>query len=119
MKKILIIDDDQDLLFGLTALLTNKGYKIKTISEGHNAPDEILNFYPDVILLDLHLKDTDGRLVCRELKSNSKTKNIPILMISSDTDLAKIAADCPADAIMEKPLVLITLYNQLESLIAV
>jgi DNA-binding response OmpR family regulator len=116
MKKVLIIDDDLDLLYGLTALLTNKGYKIKTVSEGSEISEATIGFYPDVILLDLHLKDTDGRKVCRELKSNSKTKNIPILMISSDIDLSKKVADCPVDAMMEKPITLISLYDKLEAL---
>ena len=116
MKKILIIDDDHDLLFGLTALLTNKGYNIMTLSEAQEACDAAVHFHPDVILLDLHLKDGDGRQICRELKSNNKTKSVPILMISSDVELSKIVEDCPVDALMEKPLTLISLYNKLESL---
>jgi len=116
MKKVLIIDDDLDLLYGLTALLTNKGYKIKTISEGSEVSKATINFFPDVILLDLHLKDTDGRKLCMELKSNSKTKNIPILMISSDIDLATKVAGFPVEATMEKPITLINLYNKLEAL---
>ena len=116
MKKILIIDDDQDLLYGLTALLTNKGYKIKTIAYGHEAPKASINFDPDVILLDVHLADSDGRDICHALKSNSKTKHIPILMISADVEVKEITADCPADAFMAKPLSLISLYNKLESL---
>ena len=118
MKKILIVDDDEDLLYGLTALLTNKGYKIKTVAEGREVPNAMLTFFPDVILLDLHLKDGDGRQLCHALKGNNRTKNIPILMISSDTQLAEIVADCPVDATMEKPITLINLYNKLESLTA-
>jgi DNA-binding response OmpR family regulator len=118
MKKILIIDDDKDLLQALSALLSNKGYQIRTVQDGRQADLATINFDPDVILLDVHLPHADGRVICQELKKNFKTGHIPILMISSDTELGEIMAICPADAFMAKPLSLASLYNKLECLTA-
>ena len=118
MKKILIVDDDRDLLFGLKALLTNKGYQIMTIAEGLSAPNTTLNFNPDLILLDVHLSDSDGRKICRELKANKNTKHIPILMISADNDDKDVIDGCKAEGFMTKPLSLNSLYINVEQLTA-
>src|SRR5215471_8030775 len=116
MKKILIVDDDKDLLYGLTALLTNKGYKIKTIDDGRQARLATLDFTPDVIMLDVHFPNSDGRDICALLKEDKKTRDIPILMISGDSEAKEVMADCPADAFMVKPISLAALYNKLETL---
>ena len=118
MKKILIVDDDKDLLFGLKALLTNRGYSIKTIDNGLSASDTTITFNPDLIMLDVHLADADGIKICFELKNNSRTRHIPILMISADTDDREVIECCPADAFMAKPLSLISLYNKVEIMTA-
>ena len=118
MKKILIVDDDKDLLVGLNALLTNKGYKIKTIAEGLSASDMTQNFNPDLILLDVHLADSDGIQICFELKNNSRTRHIPILMISADSEDGEVIDHCPADGFMAKPLSLLSLYKTVESMTA-
>jgi len=118
MKKILIIDDDKDLLYGLNAILKNKGYEIKTLADGTLARGAVKNFIPDVILLDVNLAKVDGRDICKEFKHNDQTSHIPILMISADSEAGEVMNKCPADAFMAKPLSLILLYNKIESLIA-
>jgi two-component system, OmpR family, phosphate regulon response regulator PhoB len=118
MKKILIVDDDRDLLYGLNALLTNRGYSIKTIADGLSASDTTLNFNPDLIMLDVHLADSDGIKICFELKNNSRTSHIPILMISADSEDKEVIECCPADGFMAKPLSLISLYKKVESMTA-
>jgi DNA-binding response OmpR family regulator len=114
MKKVLIVDDDKDLLFGLAALLTNKGYRILTVDDGNQAPYTTMAFHPDVIILDVHMPNADGLTICESLKSNSMTSHIPILMISADAEIRDIMPNCHADAFMSKPLRLISLYQHLE-----
>ena len=116
MKRILIVDDDKDLLYGLTALLTNKGYKIKTVDDGRMASWITKDFTPDLILLDLNFPNADGKDICHRLKEDSKTRHIPILMISGDSEAKDALIDCPVDAFMAKPLNLVCLYNKLEAL---
>jgi len=116
MKKLLIIDDDKDLLKVLNALLVNKGYEIKTLSDGAKATAVVPDFRPDLIVLDVHLVNIDGRDICYQLKHNTDTKDIPILMISADTDIKEIINKCPANDFIGKPLNLASLYDKIESM---
>jgi DNA-binding response OmpR family regulator len=118
MKKILIVDDDSDLLYGLNALLTNKGYKIKTLDEGSTAIPVIEEFHPDIILLDVNLPGMDGRKICRLIKHNSMTMHIPIIMISANTEREDVTEVCDADDFMGKPFSLRSLYSKIETLTA-
>jgi DNA-binding response OmpR family regulator len=118
MKKVLIIDDDKDLLNGLKALLSNKGYNIQTVSEGASALPATRDFRPDAIILDVHMPDLGGKEICQQLKQNKATRKIPIIMISADSDERDILKNCPADEFLEKPFSLRMLYSKLEALTA-
>ena len=117
MKRILIVDDDKDLLFGLTSLLINKGYKVRTLEQGQLVLQEIKAFHPDLILLDVHLKDTNGREICQMLKQNFTTRNIPVILISGDKEKPDNGDTSGADLFLQKPFSLRILYAKLESLI--
>ena len=116
MKKILIVDDDKDLLYNLKALLTNKGYQIKTIEDGSKALPVSEVFCPDVILMDVHIDKVDGREICKMLKHNQSTSHIPVIMISADAVKKDIIETYQADDFMEKPFSLRILYSKLESI---
>jgi len=118
MKKVLIIDDDKDFLFCLRAILAHKGYQTKALEKGSQAMDATLSFTPDVIVLDVHLEEVDGRDVCRELKDDKNTRGIPIIMISANNEKSEVLDRCNPEVFMNKPLNLISLYRQLESLTA-
>lgn len=118
MKKILIVDDDLDLLDGLNSLLSNKGYQIKTLSDGATALPVSQAFHPDAIILDVNLPGINGKEVCRRLKQDYQTKCIPIIMISADADQKDIWATCQADEFLEKPFSLRILFSKLESITA-
>ncbi len=118
MKRILIIDDDPDLLNGLRALLTNKGYMTKILQDGNLTVGETEFFHPDIILMDVHIGQVDGREICLQLKHNKKTKHIPVIMISADANQHEIISKYEADDFMEKPFSLRILYSKLESLTA-
>ncbi|PWU02861.1 MAG: hypothetical protein C5B52_04445 [Bacteroidetes bacterium] len=118
MKKVLIIDDDKDFLYCLKAILKHKGYDTEVIEDGTQARKVTLNFGPDVIVLDVHLDVVDGRDVCRALKANEQTKSIPIIMISANNEKKEILEKCTPEVFMNKPINLISLYRQLETLTA-
>jgi len=96
MKKyyeILLVDDRKENLELLSSFLANKGYKIRTALNGEIALGTIKAKKPDLILLDIEMPGMNGYEVCQELKSNSKTENIPIIFISAHDDIeAKIQA---------------------------
>jgi DNA-binding response OmpR family regulator len=58
---------------------------------------------PDLILLDLHMPDIDGRDVCKQLKARARTRRIPVIMVSANKDTPAIATDAGAEAFVLKP----------------
>lgn len=102
-KKILIIDDDQDILEPLSLLLEDDGYKIMTTPKGDMAYTKVIEFKPDLILLDLLLSGSDGRKICKKLKADKVTKNIPIIMMSAHPGAKVDAKASGADAFIAKP----------------
>lgn len=87
-KRVLILDDDDDILNILSILLLENGYEIQTLSSGENIFQEIKEFAPDLVVMDVMLADMDGRKICRELKSSYDTKTLPVILISGTHDLA-------------------------------
>jgi len=87
-KKILILDDDNDILEVLFLLLTDTGYQIKTLSCGNTVFDDIKDFRPDLILMDVMLAGLDGRSICRSIKENYLTCFLPVILISGTHNLA-------------------------------
>lgn len=103
-KKILVIDDDVDILDALQVMLEMSDYIVETSTkDGEYIDKRIKVFKPDLILLDVLLSGTDGRHLCKRLKANEKTKHIPIVMISAHPDAEKSALEAGADAFLPKP----------------
>src|SRR5580704_3707749 len=75
-ERILVVDDEEDLLELIHYNLGKEGYQVRCVSTGEGALDEAKVFLPDLILLDLMLPAVDGLGVCRILKSNPQTQHI-------------------------------------------
>jgi len=88
-KKILIVDDDNDILEILSLLLIGDGYQIKTLTSGETLFEDIKYYQPDLILMDVMLAGMDGRSICRSIKENDLTSLLPVILISGTHDLAK------------------------------
>jgi len=82
-KKILIIDDVYSELQLLQNVLAPLGHEIVTAMTGEEGEEKIHSENPDVVVLDVVLPDKNGFQVCRDVKANEKTKNIPIILVSS------------------------------------
>lgn len=84
-EKILLVDDDPDILDALTMILESKGYQVVTARDGVEGLANLKAEKPDVMILDLLMPKMDGFAVCRELQDPrwSKFKDIPILILSS------------------------------------
>ena len=97
MFKILVIDDDADLLFLGSTMLRQKGYDVFSLARPENIPEVVRSFQPDLILLDIKLGDRDGRDICFELKNNLVTKQIKVILYSAfpetSIDVLKYGAD--------------------------
>jgi len=115
--KVLIIDDDIDALKILQKILTRENYEVEVLSQWHDAFTLVNTFKPQVILLDILLSGIDGRHISKQLKSNEQTRNIPIILITANPDIAKNIGTSGADDFLEKPFTKEELINKIEKLV--
>lgn len=104
-EKILIVDDKADILELVGYNFIQDAYQVKVVLTGEQAVKEAADNPTDLILLDLKLPGLEGLRVCRELKSNSKTRHIPIIMLSAKGEDADIVSglELGADDYILKP----------------
>ena len=89
-KKILIVEDDPSLLKLQSIILLNGGYEVEATMSGDTALQLVSEKTPDLVLLDVRLPGINGFQVCKQIRANPKTKNIPIVFLSaknSDEDI--------------------------------
>ena len=103
MSRILVIDDDLDILSVMEILLSMKGCNVEVTARGENTFPKIESFKPDLILLDVLISGYDGRIICKQLKSNEETRHIPVIMFSAHPGAAATIADYGADDFISKP----------------
>ena len=84
--KILIVEDERDIADLLRYNLQESGFKTDYVRNGADALQRAIEKTPDLILLDLMLPEVDGMIVCRLLKNDPRTKNIPIVMVTAKTE---------------------------------
>jgi DNA-binding response OmpR family regulator len=112
-KKILIADDDQAIVESLEMVLEMADYTVKSTVDGRVIP-MMKKEKPDLLLLDIWMSGTDGREICKKLKKNKKTKDIPIIMISASRDIKKSTEDAGADDFLEKPFEVDSLLEKIQ-----
>ena len=84
--KILIVEDERDIADLLRYNLQEAGFKTDYVRNGAEALQQAIDKTPDLILLDLMLPEVDGMIVCRLLKNDPRTKDIPIVMVTAKTE---------------------------------
>jgi DNA-binding response OmpR family regulator len=117
--RILIVEDADSIRHMIEALLTARGHAVVAVSNGLRGIDAALAAPPDVILLDLHLPGTvDGFGVCRMVRENVTTQNVPIVVITAMTDDAskQRALEAGATAYYTKPFSPTALLKEIEAL---
>ena len=100
---VLVMDDEEDLLFLVELTLKQEGFKTEISPNGADIMDIIAQTHPDIIVLDIHMKGIDGGTVCQLIKSNTSTADIPVIMFSANENIASISKQCGADGYITKP----------------
>jgi DNA-binding response OmpR family regulator len=103
--KILVADDEPNIVISLEYLLKREGYNVVIARDGQEAVDTILREQPDLVLLDVMMPKKTGFEVCQEVRGHESLQTTKILMLTAkgrDTDVAKGLA-LGADAYMTKP----------------
>ena len=105
MKKILIVDDEQDIVESLKFVLESTGYNCFTALNGEDGLKLAKELIPDLIILDVMMPKINGYKISRLLKFDNKYKNIPILMITarSQEEDKLIGEETGADEYITKP----------------
>jgi len=126
-KKILVVDDDRDLVASIEAFLAARGYTVATAGNGKEAYAQIVSDRPDLIVLDVMMDyDEEGMVLASALKTDGPTRDIPILMLSGfnvqedvrEKVLASLMGqDLPAETFMQKPVKLAELAERIETLL--
>ncbi len=101
-KMIMVVDDSQGVLDVIGLMLELEGYQVTTSLDGRIVSN-LTEPLPDLILLDIMISGTDGRALCRALKDDKKTKDIPVILISANIDIEKISKASGADGFLPKP----------------
>jgi two-component system response regulator VicR len=91
MPRILIVDDDKDLLTVVKSLLYSKGFDVFVHSESGNLLEVVKSYGPQLILLDVFLAGVDGLEICKRLKSFPYSRHIPIIIFSAFPRIAESA----------------------------
>ena len=103
--KILIADDEPNILISLEFLMKREGYDVVVVRDGQQALEAIIRDHPDLVLMDVMMPIKSGFDVCQEVRATDGFRDTPILMLSAkgrDTDIAKGMA-MGATAYMTKP----------------
>ena len=102
MKKLFVIDDEADVLVSIKAWGEKKNYEVRTFENSDGFLDSLLEVQPDIILVDINLKDDDGRHISEDLK-NILPFPVKIILISADPVALLDYHAHFADGILNKP----------------
>jgi len=119
-KKILIVDDEPDMLMLVSIRLKKFGYDVIMAVNGKEALDIMRDEKPDLVLLDLVLPVMNGADVCKETKNDEKLKHIPIILFTANSDImtAEKAKSLGADSYIMKPFAPGELKRKVEEILA-
>lgn len=121
-KKILVVDDEEDIRKLIIKLLEEKGIEVLSASRGLEALKLIQQSVPDLVILDAMLPEVHGFDICKKIKSSEKYKNIPVIMISAIYRGWRYAKDLKesygVDMFLEKPFKLTDLLKSIELLLS-
>lgn len=102
-KKVLIIDDDLPILEVMKIILEEKGYEIEVISNPKNIEKKIEQSQPALILLDIWVAGMHGADIVKLIHNNNAISKIPVVLISANNEVEKIAKECGATSFLSKP----------------
>jgi CheY-like chemotaxis protein len=120
MAKILVVDDEPDIVRVVVKIMSALGHDLRTAADGFEALDKVREDRPDVIILDLNLPRMDGFEVCRRLKGDAATRDIPIVMMTAayvSVDDARRGEQSGADEYVVKPFLREVLVHNVQRLL--
>ncbi|WP_258101339.1 response regulator [Marinoscillum pacificum] len=116
-SKVLIVDDEPNILMSLEFLLKKSGYQVFIARDGREALGIIDEEVPDIILLDVMMPEVDGYEVCQKVKNNAQTSHVKIIFLSAKTKKEDIdkGYEMGADLYITKPFSTRYLISQVDT----
>jgi CheY-like chemotaxis protein len=102
-KRVLILDDDLDILQICTIVLRKKGFEVQTLNNSNQVVNQVKNYQPDVILMDNWIPGPGGIEATRLLKLAPETQDIPVIFFSANSNVTQLAREAHADYFLQKP----------------
>jgi DNA-binding NtrC family response regulator len=102
-KKIIIFDDDEDILTICNYILEEQGWTVYTFANCNKIIEKVSAIVPDVILMDNWIPNDGGVIATQTLKKDENLKNIPVIYFSANTDIQLLASKAGAQSYLAKP----------------
>lgn len=120
MKKILIIEDEQDTVRVLKLFLEKRGYEVIYAYDGEDGLKKIFSEHPDLVILDIMLPKLNGISLGTKMRSDPKTKDIPLIVITGKGYLSEFISlkdNLKLEGYFEKPFPIQMLYERIKNTI--
>lgn len=116
-KRILLLDDNQDILDIVHETLSYEGFDVNSTSESVDVIPMVEKFSPDLLILDYRVSGTNGGELCRQIKSHPRFKHVPVIIFSAYVNHADELFAYGCDAIINKPFDLTELVEKVNGLL--
>jgi DNA-binding NtrC family response regulator len=116
-KKIIIFDDDEDILSICSYILEEQGWEVHTFTDCNDITEKVAGISPDVILMDNWIPDAGGIIATQTLKKEETLKNIPVIYFSANSDIQLLAEHAGAESYLAKPFDLEELERVINSVL--
>jgi len=116
-KRILVLDDNQDILDIVHETLTYEQFEVKSTSNSYDVLPLMEQFLPDLVILDYRVSGTTGGEICRSIKLHSKFNNIPVIIFSAYLNNDDHLLNFGCDGVINKPFDLSELVEKVNNLI--
>jgi DNA-binding response OmpR family regulator len=102
-KRVLVIEDEPIIAEMISIILEIQGFKVISLSDTSRARKKLHNQEVDLVMLDLNLGGESGDSVCAYIKGQDDLKDIPVILVSANINIEKLAKQCGADDFIKKP----------------
>ncbi len=115
--RILILDDDTDILFFCSVIFENLGFDVASVTHCKDIYDQVEKNHPDIILIDNWIPDVGGTKAIQLLKQHPVFKEIPVILFSANNNLPALAKEAGADNYLKKPFDLTAIEEMVLTLV--
>jgi CheY-like chemotaxis protein len=118
-KRVIVVDDDKEIREIITFVLARNGFEVTSASNGQQLHAMLVQFIPDLIILDVMMPGEDGYQICNSLQNNPQTRHIPVIIMTAHAEdiYERISVDLGAAVHMTKPFHPFNLLEQVKVLL--